>query len=133
VRLPAADLVQVTESGQPLGQASGVTSARLQGDAALIEIGAGQYSFESLGLNRAKAMANVRHVAGRLDIYCSLRDLLAEERSKAILLEHLGPGTFESPHLNRVLDQPLDALARFAPLALTSERLQAVQQALLAL
>jgi hypothetical protein len=110
-----------------------VSSARLQENAVVVEVGAGQYDFESLGLNRAQAMQNVRHVAGRLDVYCSLRDLLADERSKAVLLEHLGQEMFESPHLSRVMGQPLDALARFAPQALNSERLQALQQALLAL
>jgi hypothetical protein len=40
---------------------------------------------------------------------------------------------FESPHLSRVLNRPLAALWRFAPEALTPGRLQALQQALLAL
>jgi alpha-L-rhamnosidase len=133
VRVPAGDLGQVTESGDPLDQATGVTSAQVQEGAVLVKVGAGQYTFESLGLNRAQAMENVRHVAGRLDVYCSLGDLLADERAKALLNEHLGQEMFESPHLSRVLDRPLDALARFAPQALTPERLQALQEALLAL
>jgi hypothetical protein len=59
---------------------------------------------------------------GRLDVYCSLRDLLADERSRALLYAHLGQETFDSPRLER-----------FAPHALTAERLQALQEALLAL
>jgi hypothetical protein len=133
VRIPANALSQVTESGQPLDQATGVTSAQVQDGAVVVEVGAGRYDFVSLGMNRAQAMANVRHVAGRLDVFCSLRDLLADERSKALLLEVLGQEVFESPRLDMILDQPLDALARFAPQALTPERLQALQQALLAL
>jgi alpha-L-rhamnosidase len=48
VRIPADDLSQVTESGQPLSQVTGVTSAQGQDHVVAIEIGAGQYDFVSL-------------------------------------------------------------------------------------
>jgi hypothetical protein len=133
VRIPADDLSQVTESGQPLSQVTGVNSAQVRENVVAIEIGAGQYDFVSVGLNLAKAMATVRHVAGRLDIYCSLRDLLADERSGAVLLKNGGEQVFDSPRMRRVMDQPVEALARFAPQALPPERLQSLQQELLAL
>jgi hypothetical protein len=75
----------------------------------------------------------VRHVAGRLDIYCSVADLLADGRSKAILIKYVGEDIFESPFMRRMMDQPVEGLARFAPQALTPERLQALQKELLAL
>ena len=133
VRIPADALSQVTESGQPLSQVTGVTSAQVHDNVVVIEIGAGQYDFVSVGLNLAQVMANVRHVAGQLDIYCSVRELLVDERSKAALIKYVGEDMFESPRMRRMMDQPVEALARFAPQALTPERLQALQQELLAL
>ena len=99
----------------------------------MVETGAGQYDFASTGLNLARAMVNVRHVAGRFEIYCSVGDLLADERSKAVSIEYVGEDLFESPRMRWMMDQPAEALARFAPQALTPERLQALQQELLAL
>ncbi|MBN1583088.1 MAG: hypothetical protein JXA89_20435 [Anaerolineae bacterium] len=133
VRIPADDLTQITESGQPLSQVAGVTSAQVHEGVVVVEIGAGQYDFVSTGLNLARVMAKVRHVAGRLDIYCSVADLLADERSKAILIKYVGEDIFESPFMRRMMDQPVEGLARFAPQALTPERLQALQQELLSL
>ena len=133
VRIPARDLAQVTESGQALGSAPGVISAQVEGDAVVAEIGAGQYDFVSTGLNLAQAMANVRHVAGRLDIGCSLRELMADERAKAILVKHAGEDIVSMRLPPWVGDQSLDALKRFAPHVLTPERLQAIQQELAAL
>ena len=132
VRIPARALAQVTESGQALGHAHGVISAQVEGEAVVAEIGAGQYDFVSPGLDLAQAMANVRHVAGRLDIGCSLRELLADERTKAILIRYTGEEMLNLPMLRWAMDQPLDALARFAP-QLTAERRAALQAELIAL
>jgi hypothetical protein len=79
VRLPAPSLAAVTEGGHPLAAGNGILGAHLAGDAAAIEVGSGQYAFVTTGLNRAQAMAKVRHVAGRLDRYSSLRGLLAND------------------------------------------------------
>jgi hypothetical protein len=136
VRIPigtASSLSQVTESGQTLGNVLGVVSAQVAGDAAVVEIGAGQYDFISTGLNLAQAMVNVRHVAGRLDIGCSLRELMADERAKAILVKHAGADIVSMRLPPWVGDQSLGALKRLAPHVLTPERLQAIQQELVAL
>jgi len=133
VRIPADELAQVTESGQPLTQAIGVISAHAQENVVVVEIGAGHYDFVSTGLDLERAMVNVRHVAGRLDIYCSVGDLLADERAKALLTKYVDENMFVSPRVRRMMDQPVEALARFAPQALTPERLLALQQELLAL
>ena len=98
-----------------------------------MEIGAGRYDFASTGFDLAQAMAGVRHVAGRLDVGCSLRKLLADERARAILVKYAGEGMIGSPQIHWVIDQPLDGLARFAPHLLTPERLQALQQELVTL
>ena len=48
VRIPADDLSQVTESGQLLGQVTGVTSGQEQDHRVAIEVGAGRHDFVSL-------------------------------------------------------------------------------------
>ena len=45
VRLPKAQLATVTEGGKPLAEGNGVTGRRQDGDAAVVEIGSGQYRF----------------------------------------------------------------------------------------
>jgi len=45
VRIPAAQLAEVTEDGRPLDQAPGVVEAAQEGDAVRIEIGSGRYAF----------------------------------------------------------------------------------------
>ena len=99
----------------------------------MIEIGAGQYEFVSTGLNLAQALANVRHVAGRLDIGCSRAELLADERAKAILIKHAGEAIATMRLPPWVGDQSLDGMQRMAPHMLTAEKLQAIQAELIAL
>lgn len=74
-------------------------------------------------------MAGVRHVAGRLDRYSSLRDLLANETAKAALIKLLGPELLQGPMIERVMDNPLAGLAQFAPHLLTDETLTALEPA----
>ena len=47
VYVPAQDASQVTEGGKPAGHAEGVKFLRVEGDAAVFEVGAGQYRFKS--------------------------------------------------------------------------------------
>jgi hypothetical protein len=49
VCLPKAAALAVSEGGKPVAQAPGVKSAGTEGDAALFEIGAGQYRFTVRG------------------------------------------------------------------------------------
>jgi alpha-L-rhamnosidase len=130
VRLPAGSLDEVTEAGRPLLTGDGIFSAHAGDGVALIELGSGNYEFSTTGLNLAKAMAGVRHVAGRLDRYSSLRDLLANEATKAVLVQQLGSELLQAPQLAWVMDAPLDQLARFAPQMLTPEKLDAIGAAL---
>jgi alpha-L-rhamnosidase len=133
VRIPAGGLAQVTESGQPLDRALGVASARVEAGAAVVEVGAGRYAFVSTGLNRARAFANVRHVAGRLDVGCNLSELMADPRARAVLLKHLGEAITTMRVPPWAGDQTLDALQRMAPHMLTPERVEAIQAELIAL
>jgi alpha-L-rhamnosidase len=133
LRLPASDLAQVSEGGQPLGQAPGMTEAHLEGGAVVVQVGSGHYDFTSSGLTLAQAMSGVRHVAGRLDIGSSLRELLADERARAVLARHVGQEMLSAPQLNWIMDGPVDGLVRFAPQLLTPQVLQAIQQDLVAL
>ncbi len=133
VRIAASSLKQVTESGQEVRKAPGVHSARLRGGAAVVEVGSGTYSFVSTGLTRAQAFAHVRHVAGRLDISCSVRDLMANEGAKAILTKHISAELLSAPRPAWAGEQTLEQLVRFAPQVLTPETLQEIQTELLAL
>ncbi len=133
VRIPASDLAQVTEGGQPLAAAAGIRSAQVTEGAVVVEVGAGRYEFVSVGLNRAQAFANVRHVAGRLDIGCNVRELMADERAQAILVKHLGDALTTMRVPPWVGDQTLDAMQRMAPHLVTPEKLSAIQAELTAL
>jgi hypothetical protein len=45
VRLPGATLAQVTEGARAVATSVGVTSARQDGDAVVVEVGSGDYVF----------------------------------------------------------------------------------------
>ncbi len=127
VRLPAQSLDAVTESGQPLTTGNGILNADVESDVAIVEVGSGTYEFLTTGLNRAKAMAGVQHVAGRLDRYSTLRDLLSNEATKTVLTQQLGPVFLQAPDLERVIDMPLVQVAGFAPQLLTPEKLDTIE------
>jgi hypothetical protein len=127
VRLPARSLEAVTESGQPLVISNGILDARVERDVVVIETGSGTYGFVTTGLNRAQAMASVHHVAGRLDRYSSLRDLLANDVARTVLTQQLGSAFLQAPDLEGVIDMPLVQIAGYAPQLLTPERLDAIE------
>ena len=133
VRLPGASLDAVTEGGRPLATGNGIRSAGVAGDAVLIEVGSGTYAFVTSGLNRAQAMEGVRHVAGRLDVYSSLRDLLANEATKAVLVEHLGETLFEGPRARWIMDTSLAQIAERMRGMLPPEKMEAIGAAISAI
>ncbi len=130
VRLPALSLDALTEGGRPLTTGNGILSAHVAGDTAIIEVSSGKYEFVTTGLNLAQAMAGVRHAAGRLDRYSTLRDLLASDAAKTALIQQLGPTFLLAPDLDWALDMPLVQAADFAPQVLTPERLDEIEAAL---
>jgi hypothetical protein len=129
VRLPASSLAAIAEEGRPLAVGNGVLSTQMDGDVAVIEIGAGDYDFVTTGLNLEQAMAGVRHVAGRLDRYTSLRDWLENEQAKGLLLEQFGAEFLQGPGLRWIMDAPLVQLADFAPHLVSEEKLGALEAA----
>ena len=75
----------------------------------------------------------MRHVAGRLDIYCSVVELLADERAHAILLKAVGQEMLDRARIPWLAGQTLEGLGRLVPNLATPELLQNLQQQLLAL
>ena len=128
VRIPAVKLSQVTESQQPLRRAPGISSVKVKGGVAIIEIGSGEYEFVTTGLNLPYVMAGVRHVAGRLDRTSPLSELKANERGRAALEAHVGEALEKIPRPPWMRDTSLEQLARFAPDKLTEERLRAIER-----
>jgi alpha-L-rhamnosidase len=47
LRIPKAKIKDVSEAGRPLAECSGLTEARQDGEAVIVELGSGKYSFES--------------------------------------------------------------------------------------
>jgi hypothetical protein len=45
--VPAASAAAVTESGRPLAAGDGIAAFRQDGDAVLVDVGSGRYSFAS--------------------------------------------------------------------------------------
>ena len=127
VRLPAESLDAGTEGGQRLATGDGILDAHVESDVAIVKVGSGTYEFVTTGLNRAKAMAGVRHVAGRLDRYSTVRDLLSNEAAKTVLVQQLGQALLEAPDLETAMDMPLVQVAGFAPQLLTPEKLDAIE------
>jgi len=132
VRLPAQALADVTEGGQPLALGNGILKTASGDGVVTIEIGSGDYAFVTTGLNLPQAMAKVKHVAGRLDRYSTLRELLANEKAKAVLLAYLSPTFLQTPQLFMVMDGPLVQVAGMAPKVLTPQTLDAIEAALMA-
>ncbi len=130
VRIPAQQLDQVTEGGQSLNGINGIRTVSLEDGEAVIEIGAGSYDFVTTGLTLAQAMQDVKHVAGRLDRYSTVGDLLADERGKAALEQELGAAMFQNPGMRMVMGQPLLVLAQFAPGVVNGEVLARIEGAL---
>lgn len=130
VRLPAQALADVAEGGQPLALGNGILKIASGDGVVTIEIGSGDYAFVTTGLNLSQAMAKVKHVAGRLDRYTTLRELLANEKAKAVLLTYLSPTFLQTPQLFMVMDGPLVQVAGMAPKVLTPQTLDAIEVAL---
>ena len=97
VYLHAQSIEQVSEAGQPIAPGNGIHRVDIAEGNAVLSVGSGSYDFVTSGLTLARAMANVKHVAGRLGRYSSLRELLADERANEVLTQELGADFFQSP------------------------------------
>jgi len=114
----------VTLDGKPL------TSGKLVDGNAVVEIGSGSYEFVTTAIDLPQVMANVRHVAGRLDRHCTLSDFLMSEKAKAVLVEQIGGEFLNSTVINFAMNMPLDGLMGMMPGMLTVEKLEAIEKAL---
>ncbi len=121
IRLPATTLAQVREGGQS------ITKGQLADGDAVIQVEAGRYEFVTTAINLAQVMTKVKHVAGRLDRYRSLGDVLANEKVKAALIAQIGAEFLQSPMLGFVINGPLTALAEQMSQVLTPEKLDALE------
>ena len=97
---------------------------------AVVEIGSGSYEFVTTAINLPQVMANVRHVAGRLDRHCTLSDFLMDEKAKAVLVEQIGGDFLNSTVISFAMSQPLEIVARMMPGVLSAEKLDAIEKAL---
>jgi alpha-L-rhamnosidase len=133
VRIPSSTLAQVQENGKALAVGGGIHAVNESGGCVVLEVGSGSYEFTSTGLTLSAMMANVRHVAGRLDIGVPVRELLANEKAKAALVAELGEDVVRSANNPFIANATIEALVMFAPQLLTPEKLQAVQNQLIAI
>ncbi len=134
VRLPASSLDAITLDGKPFETGNGVHAGRVAGAGEVaIEIGAGEYTFVTTGLSAPAMMAKVKHVAGRLDRYSTLGDLLRNPQAKAVLVSATGFDPSTLPMAGFILGSPLEGLATFAPHLLTPAKMDALEAQLLAL
>jgi len=129
VRLPDAFLDQVTESGDPLAEAQGVTSAKQEGDVVVVQVGSGQYRFAYPAANLFAQLQKSR----QLSTYTPLKKLHANEAAWEILTKHL-PELAEIPEmwLNRTIASgtTLRQAGRGMMGGFTSERLDALDEEL---
>ena len=133
VRIPASKLTQVTESGKSLKSVRGITSTKLKGKGVIIEVGSGTYAFVSTGYTLVEAMANVMHVAGRVDLGSVFSDVLANPQGKAMLEKHLGAGLLSSPLAGIMANAPLQQVINMLPQFKDPANLQNFTQDLLAM
>ena len=129
VSLPASSLNQVTLDGKPLTNGKLANSKLVDGNA-VVEIGSGSYEFVTTAINLPQVMANVRHVAGRLDRHCTLSDFLMDEKAKAVLVEQIGGDFLSSTVIGFAMSQPLEIVSNMMPGVLSAEKLDAIEKAL---
>ena len=132
VRLPARSLAQVKEGGKALKTAASINNATAKGGFVTLEIGSGQYEFVTTGMNVAQANAGVRHVAGRLDRGTTLHDLLSNEKTKAILVKHIGAEAVPGLQSPFVINTSLGNTPQRLPMIFTEERVQEIEKELIA-
>jgi alpha-L-rhamnosidase len=129
VRLPDASLEQVTESGEPLTKAKGVTRAEQDGTGVTAEVGSGQYRFAYPAENLFAQLLKSR----QLSTYTPLNKLRDNEAAWELLNQHL-PEIAEIPEMwiNRAISSgaTLRQAAQGMFTAFTPERLDALDKEL---
>jgi len=121
IRLPGADLEAVTEGGQPLADAEGISNARQAGSEVVLDAGAGQYVFAYA----TDALGPVG--GGMLDANTAVGELMANEAARSVLNEHL-PELVENVQLDQVADMSLRQVAQVLHDQLTEDQIRAIEE-----
>ena len=128
VRLPGAlSADAVTESGQPLREAEGLSNIEPADSSLTLDAGAGRYVF-SYPADGLAPMPKTR-APDTLNAGSKVAALLADPDARAALREHL-PELMRSPWLSQVMAFSLRRAVRMVPLSVPKERLRAVEEAL---
>jgi alpha-L-rhamnosidase len=127
IRLPGAAIELVTESGQPLAEAEGITRADQDGDVVVVGVGSGQYSFAYPAEELVAQLA----AAGRLSVDSTLKKILEDDAARAILRAHL-PEMADIPEgqIRRAMGMTLRQIAAFAQSGLPEEKLDTIDREL---
>jgi alpha-L-rhamnosidase len=128
VRLPAAALAGVTESGIAVASAPGVKSARQEGDTVVVEVGSGSYRFTYDGT----ALAARINPPARYSTRTKIEDLLANPQARAAVDKRL-PGFSTDPRLPQAYQMTLREVAPYVPEVLTEEMLKNIDDDLAAI
>jgi hypothetical protein len=128
VRLPAATLAGVTESGVAVATAPGVKSAVQEGDAVVVEVGSGSYRFTYDGT----ALAARINPPARFSTRTTIGELLKNPQTRAVLEKHL-PGISKDPRVDQALGMSLREAAPYEPTILTEVLLSKLDEDLRAI
>jgi alpha-L-rhamnosidase len=128
VRLPAATLAGVTESGAAVASAPGVRSAAQDGDAVVVEVGSGSYRFWYDGA----ALAARVNPPARFSTRTTIGALLADPQARAVVEKHL-PRITKDPRVDQALGMTLREAAPYEPTILTEELLGTLDRELAAI
>jgi alpha-L-rhamnosidase len=121
VRIPAQSVAEVRLDGAPLP-----ADAVIADGVATVTLGSGNYALVSSALNRERAHRNVLHIAGRLDKYNALGDLLRNPRAKEVIVSRMGADPSQSPMFGFIANAPLAQLSAQMPHLLPPEKLDEI-------
>jgi alpha-L-rhamnosidase len=127
VRLPAAALADVTESGAPVAKAAGVSKAAPDGDDVVVEVGSGRYEFS---YDAARLTARLKP-KGRLDTNSPIEALLASQGARAVLDRRV-PGFTTDARVQQALTMSLRQIAPYAADVFTDSLLTTLDEELAA-
>ena len=119
IKLPNADLSDVTESGTPLDQVTGIEHAEQDGNVVVIHAGSGRYSFyypSQVLVNEWSEYHEDTENDEELvfDQNSKIAELLAVKEKRVVLEKHL-PQLMNSPWLSQVMNFSIDTAMQALP------------------
>jgi alpha-L-rhamnosidase len=124
VRLPGAAQAAVAESGTPIEDATGISTIRREGNAQVLEVGSGEYTFEY-----AHAMSSNTGRLGAPGPDATVGELLAHPETRSIL-QGTVPNVMASPWLSQAMGFSLERLPRIMPFDVPADDVRSVRQQL---